>query len=831
MTNSFNARGKAMNRETPAVLKRMLISALAAFGVTGTVAFGQDTPPQIPAPEGLSVIAGCISANAPPKGMAAQTPTRDATMSGDNPTVASLFNLAGDCEFSASGKTIDLGALVDSLERRLRRLDPDDDDYQEDLAEVRQDFPGSVFDAVVMEFEAKDKADDILDDLEDEQSDFNNDGTAVGAEKGAGVVYSELGVGEAGDTSSDLTATSTGAEKAAYKGMLGFDVKQTDVEEDDASTEFQDETEVFELDDDIDLRYTRSDGTYTVAVNDKGEVTSLAVTRSAAENDVVIDLSSGATTGVTAPTLALGFMDRDDGDGDGDPATGIELADVQQLGYIKAHLSDTKTLRENLQKVLDLDDKGALKVGSGQSATERSLSGADRRYLAGVVGNLDDEIAAYEDLVEDIEEYTHPLDGGRAFEDQVENYYNGREDLEGLLGRLEKAIADQKTVSESVRTAVRNPAEHLDTLVALAEKEYNDAVERGLEGTALEPYNKLRMAANDARSEYTVPEDGDPASDLLAALIAQKDTGGALIDAVSENHQSTVANATRLDTIEGNMGDDGQVDQNADDIDVLEGQVEENTTAISGIRSDLYGDTASQHDGPACEASGIAHDAACGKERSGQNATDIEALDGRVSANETMLDDHEMRITANANDIDMLEMEDERLEGRIDTNWDAIAVNQMDIDANEAAIMAEETARMEADTMHDTMIAENKMTGMTNATNIGMNKGMIMSNAEAISGLDGRVGANASAIMRNGDMIGELSESLDVVRAGVAASMALAGMPAVNGRGIAIGVGSFDGESAFAVGFQIAGEQASFKVGVTSSGGATGASAGVGFNF
>ena len=80
-------------------------------------------------------------------------------------------------------------------------------------------------------------------------------------------------------------------------------------------------------------------------------------------------------------------------------------------------------------------------------------------------------------------------------------------------------------------------------------------------------------------------------------------------------------------------------------------------------------------------------------------------------------------------------------------------------------------------------------------------------------------------------MIGELSEDLDVVRAGVAASMALAGMPAINGRGISIGVGSFDGESAFAVGFQIQGEQASFKIGVTSSGGETGASAGVGFNF
>ena len=49
-------------------------------------------------------------------------------------------------------------------------------------------------------------------------------------------------------------------------------------------------------------------------------------------------------------------------------------------------------------------------------------------------------------------------------------------------------------------------------------------------------------------------------------------------------------------------------------------------------------------------------------------------------------------------------------------------------------------------------------------------------------------------------------------------------MPAINGRGISIGVGSFDGESAFAVGFQIQSDMASFKVGVTSAGGETGAS-------
>ena len=135
-------------------------------------------------------------------------------------------------------------------------------------------------------------------------------------------------------------------------------------------------------------------------------------------------------------------------------------------------------------------------------------------------------------------------------------------------------------------------------------------------------------------------------------------------------------------------------------------------------------------------------------------------------------------------------------------------------------------------------IATNKADIGTNMADIATNKGMIdtnaagvASNASAISALDGRVGSNATAIGRNSAMIGELSESLEVVRAGVAASMALAGMPAINVRGISIGVGSYDGESAFAVGFQIQSEMASFKVGVTSSGGETGASAGVGFQF
>ena len=181
------------------------------------------------------------------------------------------------------------------------------------------------------------------------------------------------------------------------------------------------------------------------------------------------------------------------------------------------------------------------------------------------------------------------------------------------------------------------------------------------------------------------------------------------------------------------------------------------------------------------------------------NTADIETLDGRVTVNEGA-------ILANAGNITM--------------NAAGILANRTDIDTNTAGI------------------ATNAGDILTNAGNISMNSGRIDANETAI-GMNtssiadnaSMIGSNQAGISDNRAMIGELSESLEVVRAGVAASMALAGMPAINGRGISIGVGSFDGESAFAVGFQIQGEMASFKVGLTSGGGATGASAGVGFQF
>ena len=192
-----------------------------------------------------------------------------------------------------------------------------------------------------------------------------------------------------------------------------------------------------------------------------------------------------------------------------------------------------------------------------------------------------------------------------------------------------------------------------------------------------------------------------------------------------------------------------------------------------------------------------------------ENADNITNLDGRVSANE-----EEIGMDANGmSRIDHNEMRSMANSTMIMTNSENIATNAGNIMANSGRI------------------DQNEMDITTNAGNIADNAAAIGMNSSAITDLGNRVGSNESAIMRNTGMISDLNDELEVVRAGVAASMALAGMPAINGRGISIGVGSYDGESAFAVGFQIQGEMASFKVGVTSAGGETGASAGVGFQF
>ena len=177
------------------------------------------------------------------------------------------------------------------------------------------------------------------------------------------------------------------------------------------------------------------------------------------------------------------------------------------------------------------------------------------------------------------------------------------------------------------------------------------------------------------------------------------------------------------------------------------------------------------------------------------------ALGGRIDAEEMARMEADTALGGRIDDEAMARMEaDTALGGRIDdeemARADADMALGMRIDEEAMAradadvmlggmIMAEEMARTEADTMLGGMISAEEMARMEADTALG---GRISSNADNIAANMNAIGQNRSAISDNRNMIGELSDDLDVVRAGVAASMALAGMPAINGRGISIGV-------------------------------------------
>ena len=363
---------------------------------------------------------------------------------------------------------------------------------------------------------------------------------------------------------------------------------------------------------------------------------------------------------------------------------------------------------------------------------------------------------------------------------------------DSVLGELRSAENVVRSTAASLEAArgkvqenLESAGSYLSQLVKLREYEKAQLLELH-DGS---PPDSQLKAANDAIEKAQMQqsahaalagESDNPANALLNELLKPAtdangdpadDDGQALITAIS-------------DTYEVAKGAADQAREVVDELTGEGGQVSMNTAAISENADDI-----TALDGRVTQNG---EDIASNTGMIMANTASIADNRGMIMTNTASIADNRGMIMTNTENIATNASEIMRVEGRVDSNWDAIAMNQ---------------------------------------TAIETNSGRISSNADAIAANMNSIGQNSSAISDNRNMIGELSEDLDVVRAGVAASMALAGMPAINGRGISIGVGSFDGESAFAVGFQIQGEMASFKVGVTSASGATGASAGVGFQF
>ena len=367
---------------------------------------------------------------------------------------------------------------------------------------------------------------------------------------------------------------------------------------------------------------------------------------------------------------------------------------------------------------------------------------------------------------------------------------------------LTDALKTREAATQAVADAFSSPQSFYQQLVDYRTYLHDQAV---AEQTRL-----AGLTGDEAPSTAQTEAANKAVEDTLTALNKATDIQTSFQGMLAEDSPVRYLVLETLKPNEGEgMGDDGQA--LVDAIVGVHGTANEAKTTAENTASMIEGLT------------GDEGEVSMNTTRSMQNESDITALDGRVTQNE---DD----IEANR--------------GMIMTNTESIATNAGNIATNAANIM---TNTMEIGYGEDGMsrIDHNEARSMQNADDIMMNagniaansdritanEGGISSNADAIAANMSSIGSNRSSIMQNAEMIGGLQDQMEVVRAGVAASMALAGMPAINGRGISLGVGSFDGESAFAVGFQIQGEMASFKVGVTSAGGETGASAGVGFQF
>ena len=353
------------------------------------------------------------------------------------------------------------------------------------------------------------------------------------------------------------------------------------------------------------------------------------------------------------------------------------------------------------------------------------------------------------------------------------------------------------------------------------------------------------VAENTAAIDALTAEDG-PITENADGIVDLDGRVSGNENTLADHDMKLMAKKAYIDAIGAEMGFDaatglGIGEDDMSRIDMNEAGVEANSTAITAetaarMEADTALDGRIDAEALAREAADIALDGRIDTEASAREMADT-ALGGRI---DTEASAREMADTALGGRIDAEETArmaaDTMLGGLIDNEEAArMSADVAEETARMAADAVEEAARMEADTMLHGMIGSEETARMSADTMldglVASNTASISSNADNIAANMNSIGSNSASIADNRNMIGELSDDLSVVRAGVAASMALAGMPAINGRGISIGVGSFDGESAFAVGFQIQGEMASFKIGLTSGGGATGASAGVGFQF
>ena len=410
--------------------------------------------------------------------------------------------------------------------------------------------------------------------------------------------------------------------------------------------------------------------------------------------------------------------------------------------------------------------------------------------------------------------------------------FRSREDTLNEAGReLDAAVRARELATGAVLDAFQNAESYFDQDVerhAYLKNAADAAVaaagptpSRTLTDAAAAAKKALDAVAKSRDDHQAFVQEGNPAADLLVALTAPDgveadDDGQALVEAISRTYAATgknedaiagltadtadgaekdgpvIANRKAIDALTADTGDgadaDGPVTANAKRLDSLDGRVADNRKDIDALK----GDSGASGGVVAANTENIAANAAAIVDNAGHIAVNA----GHIAANASNIASNAGNIAANA--------------GRIASNAGNIAVNASNIVDNRG------------------LIRRNAATLVEHGAFIERNAGHIAQNGERIGANAAAIGMNSGLIADNRHLIGELSGELDMVRAGVAASIALSRMPSVDGGGISFGAGTFAGEMAYAVGFQVERGFGTFDVGLTSSGGEIGAGVGVG---
>ena len=341
---------------------------------------------------------------------------------------------------------------------------------------------------------------------------------------------------------------------------------------------------------------------------------------------------------------------------------------------------------------------------------------------------------------------------------------NGRASAEAAL---RSAAADREAATQNVVDQFQDPESFLAQLVARRELLKSEADE------AVADARNPSMALTDAAAAAAKAlEEAQDAHTRYTAVIG--DPEGPIDDLVAALLEED--------------GDDGQA--LVDALSQTYGATRENLESIEALTADT--EDGAEEDGPIT----------ANRKARETNAGDIEALDGRVTQNEQ--------------DIETLKSDTEEMTGMIATNAGNISANASNIATNAGNIVTNASFISQ----NAANIAHNSARIDVNTYNIAQNSGRIDANAAAI-------GMNSNMILDNRNLIGELTGQVDMMRAGVAASIAISRMPSIDG-GLSFGAGVYGGETALAVGFALDHKRTTFDFGVTSSGGEVGAGIGVG---